>query len=105
MTSSIYGKTMATVARYHVMIDQVRTTVRLAPTLAELLAIRLGCVPATDGARTAVRSWLQAEIDRDPGAVRYGGASQRLAHRAMLEIAAPILLSKRDHWLSDRDGT
>jgi hypothetical protein len=91
-------------ARFHVMIDQVRTTVTVAPVLCELLALKLGAVPQTPAARAALRAWLQAEIDRDPGAVRYGRASQRLAHQAMLHIAAPSLLSRRDHWLEQRLG-
>jgi hypothetical protein len=91
-------------ARFHVMIDRVRTTVTLAPVLSELLALKLGTAPQTSAAHAALHAWLQAEIDRDPGAVRYGRASQRLAHQAMLHIAAPSLLSRRDHWLEQRIG-
>jgi hypothetical protein len=90
--------------RFHVMIDQVRTTVTVAPVLCELLALKLGAAPQTPAARAALRAWLQTEIDRDPDAVRYGRASQRLAHQAMLHIAAPSLLSRRDHWLEQKYG-
>ena len=91
-------------ARYHVMIDQVRTTVSLTPVLAELLALKLGTMPQTQAARAALCSWVQAEIDRDPGAVRYGRASQRLAHQAILTVAAPSLISKRDDWMEQKRG-
>jgi len=91
-------------ARYHVMIDQVRTTVSLAPVLAELLALKLGAKPQTPAAHAALRSWLQEEIDRDPGAVRNGRASQRLAHQAILKVAAPSLISQRDDWLEQKRG-
>ena len=64
-------------SRYHVVIDHVRTTVSFAPALAQLLALKLGSEPQTVAAHAAVRAWLQAEVDRDPGAVRYGRASQR----------------------------
>ena len=83
-------------ARYHVMIDQVRTTVSLTPVLAELLALKLGTMPQTQAARAALCSWLQAEIDRDPGAVRYG--------QAILTVAAPSLISKRDDWMEQKRG-
>ena len=91
-------------SRYHVVIDHVRTTVSFAPALAELLALKLGSEPQTVAAHAAVRAWLQAEVDRDPGAIRYGRASQRLAHQAILAIAAPTLLTKRDHWLDRKQG-
>jgi hypothetical protein len=99
----MFSEVMA-LARYHVMIDQVRTTVSLAPVLAELLVLKLGAKPPTQAAHAALRSWLQAEIDRDPGAVRYGRASQRLAHQAVLKIAASALISQRDDWLELKRG-
>lgn len=80
--------------RFHVVIDQHRTTVTLAPILAQLLAVKLGAAPDTVESHAAIRAWLQGEIDRDPGAVRYGRASQRLAHQAILAVAAPGLVSK-----------
>jgi hypothetical protein len=96
------GDPMA-LARYHVIIDDARTTVSLPPVLAELLALKRGIEPRTPEAHAAVRLWLQQEIDRDPGAVRRRGASQRLARQAILAIAAPGLIAKHDDWLI-RDG-
>jgi hypothetical protein len=89
-------------ARYHVVIDRIRTTVTLAPVLSELLALKLGAQPQTPQAGAAVRAWLQQEIDQDPGAVRHGHASQRLAHQAILHIAAPALVNRRDLWMERR---
>ena len=89
--------------RYHIFIDEIRTTVSLTPVLSELLTLRLGAEPRTKDAHARVRAWLQGEIDRDPGAVRYGGASQRLAHLAVLRIADAALVNKRDQWLDALD--
>jgi hypothetical protein len=90
--------------RYHVMIDQIRTTVTLAPVVSELLALKLGAQPQTPTAHAALRAWLQQEIDRDPGAVRHGRASQRLAQQAILTIAAAALVGRRDLWAERRYG-
>ena len=88
---------MAT-SRYHVVIDEVRTTVTLAAVLSELLSLKLGAEPGTEEAHGAVRQWLQGQIEGDPGAVRYGRASQRLAYLAILAVAAPGLIAKREAW-------
>jgi hypothetical protein len=90
--------------RYHVSIDGRRTTVSLTPTLAELLALKLGADLDAPQAHAAVRTWLQGEVDRDPGAVAYGRASQRLAHLAMLAIAAPGLVAKLERWQASKGG-
>jgi hypothetical protein len=97
------GETMAT-SRYHVVIDEARTTVTLAPVLSELLILKLGAEPGTEAGHGAVRQWLQAEIEKDPGAVRYGRASQRLAYQAILAIAAPSLIAKREAWQYHQNG-
>lgn len=86
-------------ARFHVTIDGTRTTVSMAQVLAELLAMKRGAIPRTPEGHAAVRTWLQEEIDRDPGAVRFRRASQRLTQQAILAIAAPGLVSKREDWL------
>jgi len=90
--------------RYHVQIGKKRTTIVLAPALTELLALKLGKHPGTPEGHAAIRGWLQEEIDRDPGAVRYGRASQRLAHQVILSIASPSLLSKREQWQTAQSG-
>lgn len=86
-------------ARFHVFIDGNRTTVTMPAVLSELLALKRGAVPKTPEAHGAVREWLQAEIDQDPGAVKYGRASQRLNQQAILAVAAPGLIAKRDSWM------
>lgn len=70
---------------YHVQIGKKRTPV----TLASVLTLKLGKTPRRPEGHQAVRMWLQEEIDRDPGAVRYGRASQRLTH---------VVIAKRDQW-------
>lgn len=91
-------------AVYHVHIGKKRTTVILAPALSELLTFKLGHEPQTPAGHQAVREWLQAEINRDPGAVRYGRASQRLAQVAILTIGAHHLVTKREQWLASQLG-
>lgn len=90
--------------RYHVIVHSARTTVTLATVLEELLSLKLGTEPGSPEAHTAVRQWLQREIEKDPGAVRHGRASQRLAHQAILFIAAPGLVGKRDEWMVRQTG-
>ena len=86
-------------SRYHVTIAEARTTVTLPEVLAELLALKRGTVPKTPEGHAAVRAWLQQEIDRDPGAVHFRRASQRLTQQAILAVAAPGLVTKRDDWM------
>ena len=86
-------------SRYHVTIDETRTTVSLPDVLTDLLALKRGASPKTPEGHAAVRTWLQEEIDHDPGAVRYRRASQRLAQQAILAVAASSLIAKRDDWL------
>ena len=51
-------------SRYHVVIDEVRTTVTLATVLSELLSLKLGAQPGTEQAHGAVRQWLQGQCPR-----------------------------------------
>lgn len=95
---------MPSMPRYHVSINGHRTTVCLPLVVAELLALKLGAEPDAPQAHSAVRTWLQGEVDRDPGAVAYGRASQRLAHLAMLAIAAPGLVAKLERWQGSKGG-
>jgi hypothetical protein len=55
--------------RYHVTLGSKRTTVSLDTVLSSLLAIRLGSMPQSPEAHTAVRAWLQQQLDKanDPG--------------------------------------
>lgn len=90
--------------RFHLIIEGARTTVTLDPVLSNLLAVKLSTDPFQDkkAARLAVRTWLQAVIDVDPGAfVRAHGHgtnrnSQRLQKFALRAVAAPNLLRRLD---------
>ena len=55
--------------RYHVTLGNRRTTVSLDNLLSDLLAIRLGVCPQASEAHSAVRAWLQQQLDQnnDPG--------------------------------------
>lgn len=90
--------------RYHLMIEETRTTVTLDTTLSNLLAVKLSTDPIADvtAAHAAVRAWLQGEIDRDPGAYVLARRrvtnrnSQRLQKYALLAVAAPHLVRRLD---------
>jgi hypothetical protein len=49
--------------RYHVILGEQRTTVSLDTILSEYLALELKQEPGTPEAHTAIRAWLQAQID------------------------------------------
>ena len=86
--------------RYHVKLGKTRTTVSIPAVLEELLSLQLGVQPKTQEAIAAVRQWLQAEIDRDPGAIPpRRGASQRLTQQVILQIASGGLIERRDAWI------
>lgn len=90
--------------RYHLMIEETRTTVTLDTTLSNLLAVKLNVDPIADApaAHAAVRAWLQEQIDRDPGAYVLARRkvtnrnSQRLQKYALLTVAAPHLVRRLD---------
>ena len=75
--------------RIHLRKDGQRTTVSMERVLAEVLSLHL-CgridLPTVGG-------WCQKEIEKDPGAYEVS-ASQRLASRAVLQIAPKALQEK-----------
>ena len=91
-------------SRYHLIIEETRTTVTLDTTLSNLLALKLNTDPIADpaAAHAAVRGWLQGEIDRDPRAYVLARRkvtnrnSQRLQKFALLAVAAPHLVRRLD---------
>lgn len=92
--------------RYHLIIQETRTTMTMDMMLSALLAVKLGVDPFADapGAHGAVRAWLQAEVDRDPGAyvlARRGVTnrnSQRLQMLALRAVAASHLVRRLDDY-------
>ena len=75
--------------RIHLRRKGQRTTVSMERVLAEVLSLHL-CgridVPTVGG-------WCESEIEKDPGAYEVS-ASQRLASRAVMEIAPKALQEK-----------
>ena len=72
--------------RYHVNLGEKRTTVTLNDTLGGVVALKLGQTPGTAEAHSAVRSWLQEQLDinDDPNRVY---VSRWLQQEAILFIA------------------
>lgn len=80
---------MMALIRIHLTKDRQRTTVSMERVLADVLSLHLcGRLEVT-----TVRGWCQKEIEKDPGAYAVS-ASQRLASRAVLEIAPKGLQEK-----------
>ncbi len=75
--------------RIHLRKDGHRTTVSMERVLADVLSLHL-C--GRINLRT-IGGWCQKEIEKDPGAYEVS-ASQRLASRAVLEIAPKALREK-----------
>ena len=78
--------------RYHVTLDQKRTTVSMDTIVSEYLALHVGVQPDGAQAHSAVRAWLQRELDRDndPGRTRVSQwlLGQALAAMVRAELAA-----------------
>ena len=85
----IYYPQMMALVRIHLRKKGQRTTVSMERVLADVLSLHL-CgridLPTVGG-------WCESEIEKDPGAYEVS-ASQRLASRAVLEIAPKALREK-----------
>ena len=90
--------------RYHVQRQGKRTTVSLSPTLAELLAIKLGHTPDTDAAHQAIRQWLQRQLDRNPAA-SYSYVSQYLQSQVIFALIDRALYERHTQWLLATSAT
>lgn len=77
--------------------DRQRTTVSLDKYVWQLLALKLGSVPDSAESHTAVRQWLQAQLDEDVDPDRVH-TSQWLQGKAVLEIADKKLSTKYWNW-------
>ena len=84
---------LAALRRYHVRRGKKRTTVSMDRIVSDHLALHLGHAPNTDAAHSAVRAWLQAQIDgaADPGRIR---VSQWLLGEALTVMITPSLARK-----------
>jgi hypothetical protein len=80
-------------ARYHVTLGQKRTTVSMDTIVSEYLALHVGVQPDGGQAHSAVRAWLQRELDKDndPGRTR---VSQWLLGQALAAMVKPELAAE-----------
>lgn len=87
--------------RYHVLLDDRRTTVSLTSLLSHLLAIRLDEEPGSEEAHTVIREWLQDKLDdyHEPERIR---VSQWLQGEVILELVDKELSARYLEWLFDR---
>ena len=86
--------------RYHIQLDDRRTTVTLDIILSSFLAIKLGEVPESKAAHSAVREWLETTIKSKHGNDQSSGrVSQWIRHYAIREIAAPELEAAYVKWM------
>lgn len=79
--------------RYHVQLKTHQTTVSVDTIVSDLMAIKLGTVPGTKEAHTAVRQKIDEFIDRDRGRPGYGLANH-IREQAILFISDKILSEK-----------
>lgn len=85
----IYYPAMMALVRIHLRKQGQRTTVSMERVLADVLSLHLcGRIDLP-----TVGDWCQKEIEKDAGAYEVS-ASQRLASRAVLEIAPKALQEK-----------
>ena len=84
--------------RYHVRLGKRRTTVSVDKIICDYLALHLGTEPGTLAAHSAVRAWLQSQLDRnnDPGR---SYVSQWLLGQALDTMVRPALRDAYGRWL------
>jgi hypothetical protein len=87
--------------RYHVRLGKRRTTVTVDTIVAEYLALHLGIEPGSVAAHSAVREWLQRQLDdnNDPGRRR---TSQWLLGQILAALARPSLVGVYGQWLDTK---
>lgn len=84
--------------RYHVFLDERRTTVSLSAVFSSLLALRLGEEPDTEEAHSAIREWLQDKID-EHGVSNRPRPSRWLQTEVLLELVDKKLSTAYFDWL------
>ena len=82
--------------RYHIQLNNRRTTITLDTILSELLAVKLGATPGADNAHGIIREWLQATITESLGGnLPTGARLSQWARRFAIEYIADIELMNR----------
>lgn len=86
--------------RYHIQLNNRRTTITLDTVLSELLAIKLGYSPDDKRAHSAVRDWLEPMIIENMGGnlPTNSRVSQWTRRYAIEAIANPKLISQVIDW-------
>jgi hypothetical protein len=82
---------------YHVLLGKRRTTVSLDKIISTLLSLKLGHDPGTEDAHSAVRVYLQENLDatNDP---RRTSVSQWLRQEVLLDLVDKKLSAKYGKW-------
>jgi hypothetical protein len=81
--------------RYHIQLNNHRTTVSLDKMISDLIAIKLGKIPGTKQAHSSVRQQLEQFISED----EYNRGKD-MAHYVLYKIRKDDILSEQylDHW-------
>jgi hypothetical protein len=88
--------------RFHIQLDQSRTTISVDEELFELMVFNLGYTPDDESAHGIVREWLQDNIISSLGDdAGRKNASQWARIYLIREIAKPRLIRKVDAWQYD----
>ena len=85
---------------YHVRLGTRRTTVSLDKIISTLLSLKLGCDPKTEDAHSAVRAYLQDQLDHtnDPDRT---SVSQWLREEVLLDLVDKKLATTYWRWFDD----
>ena len=83
---------------HHVYLGARRTTVTLDDSIAFFMALKLGLEPRSAEAKSAIREWLQDQLDAqdDPYQV---AVSQWLRFKAIQYLADKRLSKRYEKWL------
>ncbi len=86
---------------YHVYLGERRTTATLDGAIAFFLALKLDCEPGSDEAKSAIREWLQRQLDEhnDPDRVL---VSQWLRFKAIQYLVDKKLSRKYERWFDEQ---
>lgn len=84
--------------RFHITINEHRTSFSLDKYLADLLAIKLGCEPQTQTAHSAARKYLTAQLNDDVAFDPELPIFQQARRKAIKAIADEALVEQYTDW-------
>ena len=85
--------------KYHITFGEKRTTISVDTILSQLMAIKLGKIPATLEAHGAVREWLQERLVFELGDDEVRKDASQWARRYLIESIVDKKISNQwENW-------